>query len=291
MSKKKEKEKKDAPIDYQLATKNLQYTIVIKDTDIDRLKTDNNCKNKYILSLEDEISKLRAGHINAFELENKLRKALVQNEKLQKEADNFNNHLLEVKAKNEEEKKRIENSYKSQLNHLRLTMQAYIEKVRLTNQLLIDKEKLEKDLELANNKNKEIIQKNNETLTTIKIRNEIKFTNLKNKMTENIQKTKSKVIDLNLQYMDVSSKLVLLQNHQLLIQLEYQTQQIDELKDKNKLLEKQIYEMAREIEIHKKVELSLAEKNKSLNIKTEKSNKNNLGMKSYVMGYGGEKYK
>ena len=267
MSKKKEKEKKDAPIDYQLATKNLQYTIVIKDTDIDRLKNDNNSKNKYILSLEDEISKLRAGHINAFELENKLRKALVQNEKLQKEVDNFNNHLLEVKAKNEEEKKRIENSYKSQLNHLRLTMQAYIEKVRLTNQLLIDKEKLEKDLELANNKNKEIIQKNNETLTTIKIRNEIKFTNLKNKMTENIQKTKSKVIDLNLQYMDVSSKLVLLQNHQLLIQLEYQTQQIDELKDKNKLLEKQIYELTREIEIHKKVELSLAEKNKSLNIK------------------------
>ena len=51
MSKKKEKVKKDAPMDYQLATKNLQYTIVVKDTDLDRLKNDNNSKNKYILSL------------------------------------------------------------------------------------------------------------------------------------------------------------------------------------------------------------------------------------------------
>ena len=32
MSKKKDKDKKDEPIDYQLATKNLQYTIVIKKT-------------------------------------------------------------------------------------------------------------------------------------------------------------------------------------------------------------------------------------------------------------------
>ena len=160
MSKKKNKEKKDAaPLDYQLATKNLQYTIVIKDTDIDRLKTDNNTKSNYILSLENEISTLRANAVNAFELENKLKKILKRNEILQKESDNFNNRLIEERKKFEEEKKRMENTYKSEINHLRLTMDAYVEKVRLTNQLLVDKEKLEKDLEEAENKNKEIIQK------------------------------------------------------------------------------------------------------------------------------------
>jgi hypothetical protein len=113
-------------------------------------------------------------------------------------------------------------------------MDAYIEKVKMTNQLLIDKEKLEADLQEALDKNKEIIFKNNEEMRKMIVRNEIKFSNLKNKMTENILQTKNKVTELNLQYMDVSSKLILLQNHQLLIQLEYQSQQLNELKTKNK---------------------------------------------------------
>ena len=288
MSKKKDKDKKDTPIDYQLATKNLQYTIVIKDTDIDRLKNENQLKSKYILSLEEDISKLKANAVNAIELENKLKKVLKKNEKLEKESENFNNQLMEAKSKFEEEKKRIENSYKSEINHLRVTMDAYIEKVKLTNQLLVDKEKLEKELEAANIKNKEIIVKNNEALTTIKIRNGIKFTNLKNKMTENIQKTKNKVTDLNLQYMDVSSKLILLQNHQLLIQLEYLTQQLDEFKEKNKLLEKQIYNLSKEIEIHKEVEISLAEKNKALSVAAEKTKSKNLSIINYGNDCGRE---
>ena len=281
MSKKKGKDKKDAPMDYQLATKNLQYTIVVKDTDIDRLKNENNSKMKYILSLEDEISKLRSNAVNAFDLQYRLKKALAKNEALQKEVDNFNNNLLEVKKKYEEEKKRLETTYKSEINHLRVTMDAFIEKVRLTNQLITEKKKLEKDLEDANNKNKEIMIKNNENLTEMKVRNEIKFSTLKKKMTENIQKTKIKVTDLNLQYMDVSSKLTLLQNHQLLIQLEYQTQQVDDLKQKIKILEKQIFNLSKENEIHKEVELSLAEKNKTLRDTVEKSKSNNKSITSY----------
>ena len=144
MSKKKEKDKKDAPIDYQLATKNLQYTVVIKDNDIERLKNQNNNKSKYILSLEDEISKLKKNSINVFDLENKLLKVLSKNEQLEKESEEHNNKLLELQKKHEEEKKRIEKAYKSELNHLKLTLYAYIEKAKVSNQLLIDKEKLEK---------------------------------------------------------------------------------------------------------------------------------------------------
>ena len=267
MSKKKEKVKKDEPIDYQLATKNLQYTVVIKDTDIARLQEENRDKKEYIIQLEQEISDLRKNAINAYELETKLKKITQKNEKLEKEAENFNNRLVELRKKFEEEKKIMENTYMSQINHLRVTMDAYVEKVKMTNQLLVDKEKLEKDLEEEQNRNKEIIFKNNEAMRTMMVKNEIKFTNLKNKMTENILNTKNKVTELNLQYMDVSSKLTLLQNHQLLIQLEYQTQQLDDLKEKNKLLEKEVFDLSREIEIHKEVELSLAEKNKNLTLK------------------------
>ena len=265
MSKKKEKIKSnDAPIDYQLATKNLQYTIVIKDTDIERLKEECKDKKEYIIQLEDEVTNLRKNAVNAFELEKQLRKVLAKNERLEKEVDNFNNRLLEQRKKFDEEKKLLESTYNSQINHLRVTMDAYVEKVKMTNQLLIDKEKLEADLQQALDKNKEIITKNNEEMRKMIVRNEIKFSNLKNKMTENILQTKSKVTELNIQYMDVSSKLTLLQNHQLLIQLEYQSQQLDDLKEKNKKLEKEVYDLTKEVEIHKEVELALAEKNKDL---------------------------
>jgi hypothetical protein len=98
-----------------------------------------------------------------------------------------------------------------------------------------------------------------------------------------LKKTKNKVTDLNLQYMDLSSRLAMLQNHQLLIQIEFLTQQIDELKEKIKSYEKQIYNLTKEIEIHKGVEISLAEKNKTLNLEVEKSKytiQNNAGEKA-----------
>ena len=160
-------------------------------------------------------------------------------------------------------------------------MDAFIEKVRLTNQLINEKKKLEEDLEQANNKNKEIMIKHSENLTEMKVRNEIKFSNLKKKMTENIQKTKMKVTDLNLQYMDVSSKLTLLQNHQLLTQLEYLQEQLAEYTKTNEALKKNNIDLKRDIEIHKEVELSLAEKNRKLKneLLKEKEEKDYLNRK------------
>ena len=66
-------------------------------------------------------------------------------------------------------------------------------------------------------------------------------------MNDNIRQTRDKVTELNMQYIDVSTKLTLLQNHQLLIQLEYQSQQIDELKNKNAVLEKKVFELTKDI--------------------------------------------
>ena len=48
------------------------------------------------------------------------------------------------------------------------------------------------------------------------------------------------------------------------MQIEYQSQQIEELSKNNEVLEKKVFEMNRDLEIHKEVELSLAEKNKNL---------------------------
>jgi hypothetical protein len=95
-----------------------------------------------------------------------------------------------------------------------------------------------------------------------KLKTEMKFSDLKKKMTEHIEKTQKNVEQMNLSHMDISTKLTLLQNHQLLMELEYQSQQVEELLKKKEMNEKRIFQLERDIEIHNEVELVLAEKNR-----------------------------
>jgi len=69
---------------------------------------------------------------------------------------------------------------------------------------------------------------------------------------------------LSAEQMDVTSKLTLLQNHQMICELEYQSIQIEEILEEKRKLEFQIKKHKREIEIHKEVEHNLTEKNKNL---------------------------
>jgi hypothetical protein len=61
-----------------------------------------------------------------------------------------------------------------------------------------------------------------------------------------------------------------------LIQLEYQSQQLDEITAKKEALEKKVFELTKDIEIHKEVELSLAEKNKKLKNENNKLKNNSV---------------
>ena len=118
-------------------------------------------------------------------------------------------------------------------------------------------EKLKKEME-------EVRKKSDKDLVDLAIKNKLKFSILKKKMMENIKNSQIKVTELNMQYMDVSSKLTLLQNHQLLTQLEYLQEQLAEYTKTNEALKKNNIDLKRDIEIHKEVELSLAEKNRKL---------------------------
>ena len=109
-----------------------------------------------------------------------------------------------------------------------------------------------------------------------KIVNQIKISNLKQYLMNNLNETKKMAKELNIEYTDEANRLTLLQNHQLLIQLEYQSQQIEEINSKNKILSEKINALLKDLEIHKKVELNLAEKNKKLTEEINKYNFKNL---------------
>ena len=60
----KQKKEKDTgqeiPIDFQVESKNLNYTIVLRENEIEMLKKDNEEKGSTILALESEVSNLRS---------------------------------------------------------------------------------------------------------------------------------------------------------------------------------------------------------------------------------------
>ena len=277
MSKNKKKDanaKAEVPIDFQVESKNLQYTITLKDQEIDRLQLENEHKKAYILKLEEEIQKLKKDYIKAYELENTIKKNHNKIEKQEKEIENLHNQMDVQKKKNEEEKKQLEQNFQDEIQQLKVVIESSKQKVEMANQLSTENQELHKEVDDLKTNNKNIIEKHIAENKQKDIKNEIKFSNLKKKMKEKIDQIQAKETELNVQYMDVSTKLTLLQNHQLLIQLEYQSQQLDEINAKKDELEKKVFELTKDIEIHKEVELSLAEKNKKLKRENDKLKNN-----------------
>ena len=273
MNKKKEKSTSNLSINFQVESRNLQYTITLRENEIKDLKLELQNKKAYIINLEGEIKNLRNACINSYKLDKELKEYRIKTDNLQKELNKLNNDLITQQKKYEEEKRATEKLHKAQILQLKLANESYAQKIEMANQIIIEKANLIQEVENLKKEKEDIIFHNKETLRQKEINNEIKFTNLKKKMMDNINETQSKVTQLNIQYMDVSTKLTLLQNHQLLIQLEYQIQQIDELTEKKESLEKKVYELNNEIAIHKEVELSLAEKNKKLQLEVKKNKK------------------
>ena len=281
MSKNKKKDanaKGDVPIDFQVESKNLQYTITLKDQEIDLLQKENQHKKDYILQLETEIQKLKKDYVKAYELENTIKKDHKKIEKQEKEIENLHNQMEVQKKKNEDEKKQMEQNFQDEIQQLKVVIESSRQKVDMANQLSAENQELQKEVENLKTDNKNIIAKHIAENKQKQVKNEIKFSNLKKKMKEKIDQIQAKETELNVQYMDVSTKLTLLQNHQLLIQLEYQSQQLDEITAKKEELEKRVFELTKDIEIHKEVEISLAEKNKKLKSENNKlkNDNNNL---------------
>ena len=245
MSKNKKKDanpKGDVPLDFQVESKNLQYTITLKDMEIDTLKQENLRKKQYILELEKEIQKLKKDYIQAYKLENTIKGNNKKIEKQEREIENLNNQIKDQKNKNEEEKKQIEQNFKDEIQQLKVFIESSSAKVEMANQLSNENQELLKEVDKLKNEQKGIIDQHIAENKRKDIKNQIKFTNLKNKMKEKIDQIQAKETELNVQYMDVSTKLTLLQNHQLLIQLEYQSQQMEELAAKKEELEKKVFE-------------------------------------------------
>lgn len=253
------------PIDLVSDNKILSYTITIKEEEIENLKKLNKDLRINVETKDKEIKELQEKFIQTFKNEKTIKQI---SEELEQAKKDYEKQVEITKTKEKEFEMEIARIIKAHdleilnLKNLLETNSKKVESFNALNQLCEQLKEQIKNLEAEKEKMKIEYE---EKFKSKEIKNEIKFSDLKRKMMDNIQETQKNVTQLNIEYMDVSTKLTLLQNHQLLIELEFQSQQIQELLKKKDMLEKKVFELSRDIEIHKEVEVSLAEKNRKLN--------------------------
>ena len=252
-------------LDYFLEMKNIQKEKE-KDVIINKQQKDLISLSKQFIRLSQENSELRMIISLKHDIEIKLKDAEFSIKRLQEQ-----NEKLTIESKN------IESKLNQKIDKVLLEKQYERLKMEQNEMLYMHKWAIIRQIEMENEIYKEEVQNLKKQIEVLKevtdrkmkqieIENTIKYSQLKKKMVENLNEAKKKLANLNLKYFDTSNRVSLLQGYQLLMELEIQKSQNEQLIKENEILQKQLYSLKTEINVHKKVEVNLAQK-----IKKEKN--------------------
>ena len=263
-NKKSDSNEDNAQPSVAIENQNFARTLSKKNAEISLLKKRIKENLQYNAQMQSELFTLKKFYSDSSKLRRELDIANEKNQQLEFEIENLNKKILDQHKEFSDTQRIMEKKHLTEISKLKVTIDSYIQKTLRSNMNELDNEKLTMQVKELRKENKDIIDKTKQQIIQKEIQNKLKFTKLKDKMLENINETKEEVTELNMKYMDISTKLTLLQNHQLLVQLDYQTQQLEESTKKNEIYKKKIADLTKDIELHKEVEVSFAEKNKKL---------------------------
>jgi len=261
---KNQKSDEDEQSKFNIEIQNLTKSLSKKNIEISFLKKKITEDTQYISSIQSELFTLKKFYSDSSKVKRELDISNEKNQQLEREIEDLKQKILEQHKEFSENQRIEDKKHLIEIGKLRGTVDKYVNMSLRSNMNELDNEKLYLQLNELKKKNEDIVEKTKQQIIQKEIDNKIKFTKLKDRMLANINETKDEVSELNMKYMDISTKLTLLQNHQLLIQLDYQTQQLEESTKKNDIFKKKISDLTKDIELHKEVEVSLAEKNRKL---------------------------
>ena len=292
-NKKSDPNEDNAQSSLTVENQNFARTLSKKNAEISILKKRIKENLQYNAQMQSELFTLKKFYSDSSKLRRELDVANEKNQQLEFEIENLNKKILDQHKNFSDTQRIMEKKHLTEISKLKVTIDSYIQKTLRSNMNELDNEKLTMQVKELRKENKDIIDKTKQQIIQKQSQNKLKFTKLKDKMLENINETKEEVTELNMKYMDISTKLTLLQNHQLLVQLDYQTQQLEESTKKNEIYKKKIADLTKDIELHKEVEISFAEKNKKLarelmKYKKEENKDNNNNTKELKISEGKE---
>ena len=226
--------------------------------EINRLSKENSdLKIKYSLN-RDVQTQLKKAEETIVDLRDKNLKLILEHKNKESELGKRINQIL-IEKKNEK--------LKSEKNETLMFQRMLISnQVELENKIYKEEvENLKKQIEImdGNSKNK---------INELEVNHLIKYNILKKKILNSLNETKMKLENLNLKYMDNNNRTTNLQNYQLLIELEAQKLENEQLIKENEMLNKQLFEIKGDLDIHQRVEFQLAEKIKRIKIKNNLDN-------------------
>ena len=247
-----------------------------KDFIIKKLQKELATLSKELIKLRTENAELRSrvSLINSYE----------QNYKIAKETINeIRDQTNKIICKKDDEQRKLklqieqmehEKTIEELKNNRNMTL--YNQKMSVVHHIEMENNVYRDEVKELKEKNEKLSLATKEKLESLDIINQLKFSQFKRKMIDSLKEAKNNVSKLNLEYMDLNGKITVLQNHQLLAEIEFQKEQIDNLDKENSILKKRIFDLEKDLAIHKKVEIKLALKAKNnrnndneINIKTE----------------------
>ena len=229
----------------------------------------------YSLTKGELISALQAAKNNIDLLKkeiNDMSKLRTLSQELQLKNNNLENRInqlhedkLQITAtKNEEivelQRKltKLQLEFDSEIIKFKKKEEIYQQKMDIIHVLEKDNWEYYEEVKDLKEKNLKLKAKNEQDLNSKDIENKIKYEKLKKKLVQEVKDAKNNIKKLNLKYMDVSDRLIILQNQQLLIQIEYLVEKIRSLEEENTALRKRLFEMHSDMKIHQNVEINLA---------------------------------
>jgi len=255
-----------------------------KDFIINKLKKELANLSKELIKLRTENAELRSrvSLINSYEQNYKIAKETINeirdqtNKIIGKKDDEQRKLKLQI------EQMELEKAIEELKNNRNMTL--YNQKMSVVHHIEMENNVYRDEVKELKEKNEKLSKATKEKLESLDIINQLKFSQFKRKMIDSLKEAKNNVSKLNLEYMDLNGKITVLQNHQLLSEIEFQKEQIDNLDKENSILKKKIFDLEKDLAIHKKVEIKLALKaknNRNNNDNEINLNTENLSEKKY----------
>ena len=240
------------------------YELNQKNDQIEYLTNENNQYSQLVYNLQNEIFSLKSKLTNFNNISLQLKLSQEKNIELENTIQKLSNEILDITHKNKENARKNKMKYYSELKKLKFENDGYKNKIEMVNHLSNEKEGLMNALDKIVKDKNEILSEKERIIRENKINSELKLSNIKKKLFDTVNESQEKIHELNSKYMDNKTKLTYLQYQQIMVKYQYLNKLYNELVETNKILKKQNFELKRELEIHKEVELSLAEKYKKI---------------------------
>jgi hypothetical protein len=250
----------ESPFDFITENKSLTYNISILESDIRDLRARNTMLQDLYKKLQIEHENLQSNYKIMYSDMKTVKDITIELEQTKNKIIRLEFEMKEKEKEYEKEKENLIKNYESEIIRLRQLLDINSKKVDSYNQLQHICDKQDEQIKFLNREMEKIKAEAEQRVERNMIKHEMKFATIKKKMVDTVNEMQNNVSQLNIETMDTSSKLTLLQNHQLLIDLEFQSQEVEELLAQKQALEKKILELQYDLDVSMEVQKKIVEK-------------------------------